>query len=115
MNPDRQCLTLRRPDDWHLHLRDGAMLATVLPFTVERFGRVDIAYNNAGVGEGGNFLDPGNDSWERCLHLDPTAVIQAVRPEVQLRRSQDGGGVIIRTATLVGRLSTPTSPISAAA
>ena len=24
-------LTLRRPDDWHLHLRDGAMLAAVLP------------------------------------------------------------------------------------
>ena len=24
-------LTLRRPDDWHLHLRDGAMLAGVLP------------------------------------------------------------------------------------
>ena len=26
-----QTLTLRRPDDWHLHLRDGAMLAGVLP------------------------------------------------------------------------------------
>ncbi len=29
--PDR--LTIRRPDDWHLHLRDGAMLRAVLPFT----------------------------------------------------------------------------------
>ena len=27
-------LTLRRPDDWHLHLRDGAQLAAVLPHTV---------------------------------------------------------------------------------
>ena len=26
-----QTLTIRRPDDWHLHLRDGAMLAGVLP------------------------------------------------------------------------------------
>ena len=26
-----QSLTIRRPDDWHLHLRDGAMLAGVLP------------------------------------------------------------------------------------
>ena len=24
-------LTIRRPDDWHLHLRDGAMLEAVLP------------------------------------------------------------------------------------
>ena len=26
-------ITLRRPDDWHLHLRDGEMLAAVLPHT----------------------------------------------------------------------------------
>ena len=26
-----QSLTIRRPDDWHLHLRDGAMLEGVLP------------------------------------------------------------------------------------
>ena len=27
-------ITLRRPDDWHLHLRDGAMLQTVLPLSL---------------------------------------------------------------------------------
>ena len=27
-------LTLRKPDDWHLHVRDGAMLKASLPFTV---------------------------------------------------------------------------------
>ena len=26
-------ITIRRPDDFHVHLRDGAMLAAVLPFT----------------------------------------------------------------------------------
>ncbi|MCE5360018.1 MAG: dihydroorotase, partial [Acidithiobacillus sp.] len=34
-----QSLTLLRPDDWHLHLRDGALLRTVLPDTAARFGR----------------------------------------------------------------------------
>jgi dihydroorotase len=38
-------LTLRRPDDWHLHLRDDAMLAAVLPATVARFGRAIIMPN----------------------------------------------------------------------
>jgi dihydroorotase len=38
-------LTLRRPDDWHLHLRDGAALAAVLPFTAARFGRAIIMPN----------------------------------------------------------------------
>jgi dihydroorotase len=32
-------ITIRRPDDWHVHLRDGEMLRTVLPFTAGQFAR----------------------------------------------------------------------------
>ena len=38
-------LRLRRPDDWHLHLRDGAHLAAVLPFTAARFARALVMPN----------------------------------------------------------------------
>ena len=38
-------ITIRRPDDWHLHLRDGAMLRAVLPFTARRFGRAIVMPN----------------------------------------------------------------------
>ena len=38
-------LTLIRPDDWHLHLRDGAMLAAVLPHTASVFGRAVVMPN----------------------------------------------------------------------
>ena len=38
-------LTLRRPDDWHLHLRDGAMLAGVLPATAAHFARALVMPN----------------------------------------------------------------------
>jgi dihydroorotase len=38
-------ITLRRPDDWHLHLRDGAMLRAVLPFTARQFARAIIMPN----------------------------------------------------------------------
>jgi dihydroorotase len=40
-----QTLTLRRPDDWHLHLRDGEALAAVLPFTARRFARAVVMPN----------------------------------------------------------------------
>lgn len=40
-----QSLTIRRPDDWHLHLRDGAMLAAVLPETARHFARAIIMPN----------------------------------------------------------------------
>jgi dihydroorotase len=38
-------LVLRRPDDWHLHLRDGAALQAVAPFTAARFARAIIMPN----------------------------------------------------------------------
>ena len=38
-------LTLTRPDDWHLHLRDGALMAAVLPDTARRFARAIIMPN----------------------------------------------------------------------
>jgi len=41
----RDSLTLRRPDDWHLHLRDGAMMKAVLPFTARVFGRAIVMPN----------------------------------------------------------------------
>ena len=38
-------LTLRRPDDMHLHLRDGAMLAAVLPYSARHFARAIVMPN----------------------------------------------------------------------
>ena len=38
-------LTLRRPDDWHLHLRDGAALRCVLPHTAAQFARAIVMPN----------------------------------------------------------------------
>ena len=40
-----QKLTITRPDDWHLHLRDGAALAAVLPDTARRFARAIVMPN----------------------------------------------------------------------
>jgi dihydroorotase len=38
-------IEIRRPDDWHLHLRDGAAMAAVLPFTAARFARAIVMPN----------------------------------------------------------------------
>ena len=40
-----QEITLTRPDDWHLHVRDGAALAAVVPHTARQFGRAIIMPN----------------------------------------------------------------------
>jgi dihydroorotase len=36
---------IKRPDDWHLHLRDGAMMRALLPFTAELYARAIIMPN----------------------------------------------------------------------
>ncbi len=40
-----QTLTIRRPDDWHVHLRDGDMLAKVAPYTARQFARAIVMPN----------------------------------------------------------------------
>lgn len=40
-----EILTITQPDDWHLHVRDGSTLSTVIPHTAERFGRAIIMPN----------------------------------------------------------------------
>ena len=40
-----QTLTITRPDDWHLHVRDGQALGTVVPHTAAQFARAIILTN----------------------------------------------------------------------
>ena len=40
-------ITIRRPDDWHVHLRDGEMLAKVAPYTARQFARAIVMPNLA--------------------------------------------------------------------
>ena len=42
-----QTLTIRKPDDWHVHLRDGEMLIRVAPYTARQFGRAIVMPNLA--------------------------------------------------------------------
>jgi dihydroorotase len=42
-----QTLTIRRPDDWHVHLRDGEMLKAVAPYTARQFARAIVMPNLA--------------------------------------------------------------------
>ena len=40
-----QSITIRRPDDWHVHLRDGEMLDKVAPHTARQFARAIVMPN----------------------------------------------------------------------
>ena len=61
-------ITIRRPDDWHLHVRDGEMLKAVLPYTARHFGRAILMPNLVPpirtTQEGAS--PTANGSWRRC-------------------------------------------------
>ena len=42
---DQTILTIRRPDDWHVHLRDGAVMRSVVPYTANQFARAIVMPN----------------------------------------------------------------------
>ena len=66
MAPDR--ITLRRPDDWHLHLRDGAMLAAVAAGRRASFARAIVMPNLVPpvTTVGGGARRIARASWRRC-------------------------------------------------
>ena len=49
MTAPSQVLKIRRPDDWHIHLRDDDMLKTVVPYTSEFYGRAIVMPKSSSV------------------------------------------------------------------
>jgi NAD(P)-dependent dehydrogenase (short-subunit alcohol dehydrogenase family) len=95
---------------------DAAQVKRMLAAATERFGRIDIVHNNAGITERGEDLfAPDAHRWEAVLDIDLRAVILGTQLAVQHLRHQGGGGVIVNTASMAGLVPTGASPVYAAA
>jgi NAD(P)-dependent dehydrogenase (short-subunit alcohol dehydrogenase family) len=95
---------------------DAAQAQRMLDAAVERFGRIDIVHNNAGVTERGEDLfAPDARRWEAVLEIDLYAVILGTRLAVRHLRRQGGGGVIVNTASMAGLTPAGASPVYSAA
>ena len=81
--------------------------------TVERFGRVDVAFHNAGISppDDDSILDTGLEAWRRVQEVNLTSVYlgcKAVLPHMLER----GSGAIVNTASFVAVMGAATSQIS---
>jgi meso-butanediol dehydrogenase/(S,S)-butanediol dehydrogenase/diacetyl reductase len=68
---------------------------------VDRFGRVDILFNNAGTGALAETPDLTDQIWQRVFAINVTAVMYACRRVIPQMRAQ-GGGAIVNTASISG-------------
>ena len=92
-----------------LDVRRDEDCAAMVAATLERFGRLDIAFNNAGVGGTcGITHEHPLDAWRRVIDINLTGVFQCMVHELKVMKEQ-GAGVIVNTASIAGLAGTPGS------
>ena len=86
---------------------DAAAVAAMVEATVERFGRLDIAHNNAGImGAGAEIAEMDDAVWQRGIDVMLTGVFLCMKHEIP-RMLDVGGGAIVNTSSGAGLIGFP--------
>ncbi|NYF57555.1 3-oxoacyl-ACP reductase [Micromonospora purpureochromogenes] len=92
---------------------DEASVRELFDGVAQRHGRVDVAFNNAGISppDADSILETGLDAWERVLRVNTTSVYLCCKYVIPHMRRQ-GKGSIINTASFVALMGAATSQIA---
>jgi meso-butanediol dehydrogenase/(S,S)-butanediol dehydrogenase/diacetyl reductase len=96
IDPSGEAVACRATD-----VSDRAQVEALTESAVERFGRLDIVVNNAGVGSYGKTPDLDPDAWHRTIEVDLHSVFYGCRAAIP-RLREAGGGAIVNTASISG-------------
>jgi NAD(P)-dependent dehydrogenase (short-subunit alcohol dehydrogenase family) len=100
---------------------DDDAVKAMIAATVDAFGSLDCAFNNAGIAPyqvnagGQKIADVAPEAWRRLIDVNLTGVWLCLRHEVAQMRAQGSGGVIINTASILGLVGSATSSAYATA
>jgi NAD(P)-dependent dehydrogenase (short-subunit alcohol dehydrogenase family) len=89
-------------------VRDAGAVTALVTGTAERHGRLDLLFNNAGLGIGGPVEELSPAHWDRTLDVNLRGVLHGVQAAYPLMLRQ-GHGHIVNTASLAGLLPMPGS------
>lgn len=84
-----------------LDVSRGDRFEALLRDVHQRYGRIDLLFNNAGIGVGGELLDLSVDDWRRVLDVNLWGVLHGARAAYALMRQQ-GFGQIVNVASIAG-------------
>jgi NAD(P)-dependent dehydrogenase (short-subunit alcohol dehydrogenase family) len=96
-------------------MRDSAQIADVVKNTVKAYGKLDVAFNNAGIeGPLASIADLSEEDWERVLRINLTAVFACMKYELGVMVPR-GSGVIVNNASILGHVAFPNASAYTAA
>lgn len=75
----------------------------MIAHTVEKFGKLDVKFNNAGVNKPMNFLDVTEDNWNFIMGINGLGCMIGMQEAAQQMIAQGTGGKIINTASIASR------------
>jgi 3-oxoacyl-[acyl-carrier protein] reductase len=69
---------------------------------LERFGHIDVAVNNAGLGGTADLVDMADEQWDRVLDVTLNGTMRCTRAALRVLRRQGDGGAIVNNASVIG-------------
>ncbi|MCB8839944.1 SDR family oxidoreductase [Aurantimonas sp. VKM B-3413] len=84
-------------------VRERNEVRAMIEAVVERFGRLDVAFNNAGVNKPMNLLDVTEDNWRFIMDVNGLGVLIGMQEAARQMIAQGTGGKIINTASIASR------------
>jgi len=86
-----------------VNVTDRAQVRAMIASTVEKFGKLDVMFNNAGVNKPMNFLDVTEDNWNFIMGINGLGCMIGMQEAAQQMITQGTGGKIINTASIASR------------
>lgn len=94
----------------HCDVSNRAEIKRAIERTVESFGGIDLAFNNAGIeGEAGFTADCSEDNWDRTIAINLTGVWLAMKYQIP-EMIKRGGGAIVNCSSIAGIVGTAGVP-----
>ncbi len=95
---------------------DEASVDAMIAATVARFGRIDAAFNAAGIdGVNATTVDCTVENWDRIMGINLRGLWLCLRRELEQMLRQEGGGAIVNCSSSAGLIGVPTLPAYTAA